>query len=404
MSNSLPIPIQRRSLALVAAVAVGLAGVAAVAAPTTVDAACGSFQSKVNNAKAGSRIKIPKCTYKGKVVVSKPLTIDAYGVTINANGAQHGLLVQANDVTVNGLTVTNARGGVHHGAIQVNDAFRFTLRNAKVRDSATVCLTLNGGGGHRIINSRLMRCGKEGYFGNGIANTTFTGNWIHHNNPNLKFDPQVEAGGGKIMASRGITFAYNKVWANGGPGIWFDTNVRDVVVRKNRVWGNRESGIMFEISNGADIRGNKVWGNGFGSAAWGFGAGILISSSDNARVRYNTVAWNARGISVISQNRPTKPHKGNVIHENVIISNSGRFVTGFYDDHGGSLFNASNGSRGYGNRYWVGASQPTGERFHWNGPRSTLQSYNNTRGEQQGKYISKVKRNSILRSKNMPIK
>lgn len=404
MSPSLPYPIQGRSLALVTALAVALVGVVGVSAPPTVEAACGSFQNRVNKAAPGSRIKIPKCTYRESVVISKPLTIDAYGVTIDARGAQHGLLIQANDVTVNGVTVTNASGGDHHGAVQVNSASRFTLRRAKVHDSATVCLTLNGGAGHRIIKSNLMRCGKEGYFGNGISKTKFIGNWIHHNNTDLKWDPQVEAGGGKIMASRGITFAWNKVWANGGPGIWFDTGVRNVVVKKNRVWNNHESGIMFEISNGARILGNKVWGNGFGHAAWGFGAGILISSSDNAKIRYNTVAWNARGISVISQKRPTKPHKGNVISDNVIISDTGRFVTGFYDDHGGSLFYGANGNRGYDNRYWIGASQPSGERFHWKGPRTTLAAYNQTRGEQRGRYISTTKRNAILRSKNMPIR
>jgi parallel beta-helix repeat protein len=404
MSSSLPFPLQRRSIALITTMAITFAGAFSAAAPNPVEAACGSFQNRVNNAKAGSTITIPKCTYHGQVTVSKPLAINAYGVTINAGGAQHGLLIQANDVTVKGVTVKNASGGSHHGAIQVNGSNRFTLRGAKVKDSATVCLTLNGGSGHRIYKSHLTGCGKEGYFGNGISNTKFINNWIHHNNTNLAYDPQVEAGGGKIMASSGITFAWNKVWANGGPGIWFDNGVKNVVVKQNRVWNNHESGIMFEISNGAEIYGNKVWGNGFGHAAWGFGAGILISSSDNAKMRYNTVAWNARGISVISQNRPTKPHKGNVIRDNVVISKSGAFVTGFYDDHGGSLFTTGNGNRGHDNRYWIGQGQPTNDRFHWNGPRTTMQAYNATRGEERGKYISKAKRNEILRAKKMPIK
>jgi nitrous oxidase accessory protein NosD len=392
-----------RRLTVVAVAATVLATAAAVAQPSPTEAACGSFQGRVNNASTGSTITIPKCTFHESVVVNKRLTIKAHGATIDAGGAAHGIRIQANDVTIKGLHVRNASGGAHDGAIHTSGASRLTLDHVKVYDSATVCLSLNGGSGHRILHTGLKRCGKEGYFGNGLSNTLFRHVRIHDNNTNLAWNPQDEAGGGKIMASTNITFARNKVWDNGGPGIWFDNGVKNVVVKHNRVWNNHESGIMFEISDGARIYRNEVWRNGYGNAAWGFGPGILVSSSDNASVHHNTVAWNARGISVISQNRPTSPHKGNLIHDNVIVSATGSFVTGFYDDHGGSLFSASNGNRGWDDRYWVGTSQPSGDRFHWNGPRSTLSAYNSTPGEARGAYISKATRNKILRKHGMPL-
>ena len=119
----------------------------------------------------------------------------------------------------------------------------------------------------------LTGCGKEGYFGNGLTDVLFQGNHIHHNNVSLGYDPQSEAGGGKVMASQDIRFVDNEVDHNGGPGIWFDNGVSDVTVRGNRSHDNHESGIMFEISSGASITDNAVWNNGFGHAAWGFGAG-----------------------------------------------------------------------------------------------------------------------------------
>ncbi len=394
---------RRRRHAILAVASLALVAASSVAAPVATNAACGSFQSRVNNAATGSTITIPKCTFHESVVINKRLTINAYGATIDAGGAAHGLRIQANDVTVKGLYVKNASGGAHDGAIHTSGASRFTLYRAKVFDSATVCLSLNGGSGHRILKTSLKRCGKEGYFGNQLTNTLFRHNWIHHNNTNLAWNSQDEAGGGKVMASSSITFAKNKVWSNGGPGIWFDNGVKSVVVKHNRTWNNHESGIMFEISSGAQIYGNDVWGNGFGHAAWGFGAGILISSSDNTTIHHNTVAWNARGISVISQNRPTSPHKDNRVHDNVIISKTGSFVAGFYDDHGGSLYSSANNNRGWDNRYWIGGGSSSTDRFMWNGGRSTLSSYNATPGEAHGKYISKAKRDSILRAEAMPL-
>lgn len=403
MASPLPGLRIRRSRLALAPILFALVATTSGATATPVDAACGSFQSRVDNASAGSTITIPACTFNESVVIRKRLTINAYGATIDAGGRSNGLRIEASDVTVNGLHVKNASGGSHDGAIHSNGISRLSLFKVKIYNSATVCLSLNGGSGHRIIKTSMKWCGKEGYFGNKLSDTLFRRNWIHHNNTDLKWNPQDEAGGGKIMDSSGIKFARNKVWKNGGPGIWFDNGVRNVTVKYNRTWQNHESGIMFEISNGANIYGNKVWRNGFGHAAWAFGPGILISSSDNALVHDNTVAWNARGISVISQNRPTSPHTGNRIYNNVVASKEGKFVTGFYDDHGGSLFSSSNGNSGSGNRYWVGANEPSTDRFGWNGPRSTLSSYNGTPGESGGKYVSRATRDAILKAAGIPL-
>ena len=127
---------------------------------------------------------------------------------------------------------------------------------------------------------------------------------------------------------------------------------------------------MFEISSGAQIYSNTVCRQRLRHDDWGWGPGILISSSDHANVYKNVLAWNARGISVISQARQLSPHTDNLVHDNVIINRSSKYVAGFYDDHGGSLYDASSDNRGYDNRYWIGSGSPSGDRFHWSGGRS----------------------------------
>ena len=393
----------RRRIAFIASLLLGITTVITAGHPVEVDAACGSFQSRVNNARAGSTIKIPKCTFKEAVTVNKKLTINAYGATIDGeNVRSHGISILHDDVTINGLTVTRVNSSEYVGAVWTSGADRFTFRNGVAKNSATICVSLNGGTGHRILNSSLKGCGKEGYFANGVSHTLFKGNAIHHNNTALRFNPGWEAGGGKTISSDRVTFDHNKVWSNGGPGIWFDVHSTNAVVRYNRVRDNHSAGIFFEIGNGAKIYGNSVWRNGFGFMEWGYGAGITVSSSDNVKVYKNTVAWNARAISVISQNRGPAPHNGNVVRDNVMISASGSYVAGFYDDHGGSLYGSSNGNRGYDNRYWIGGARTSGNRFQWAGGKSTLGAYNATPGEARGKYLSKAQRNKILRSKGMP--
>jgi parallel beta-helix repeat protein len=394
----------RLAVPAVLALSLAVGGIAASAPGSPVEAVCGSFQAKVDAAASGATITIPACTYKETVTIRKPLTIKAAGAVVDGeNVRDNGIVVLANDVTIDGLTVRRVKSDPHVGAVwTTNGISRFTFRNGVVKDSSTVCISLNGGSGHRVLDSELTNCAKEGYFLNGVSDALFSGNDIHHNNPVLAWDPGQEAGGGKAMASQRITFDGNTVRSNGGPGIWFDNGVVDAVVTGNRVHSNLFEGIFFEISSGATITGNVVWGNGFEDPAWGYGAGITISSSDRAVVRGNTVAWNARGISVISQDRGPKPHNGITVTDNTIVAKNGDFVTGFYDDHGNTLFQAANGNSGSGNRYWVAVGEPSSHRFGWLGPKDRLADYNATPGEEGGVYLSLAQRDAALAAAGIP--
>lgn len=366
-------------------------------------AACPNMQTLINNAPTGSTVTIPPCTYHQSVKIAKRLTVNATGAVIDGDNRRSvGLLIAASDVTVDGITVQDVRASDHDGAIYTNGVSRFTLKNATVRSSTPICLSLNGGTGHKILDSRLTRCGREGFFINAVSDTILARNTIDHNNPYFAFNWNVEAGGGKAMASRRITFDANTVSYNHGPGIWFDSGVVDATATNNKIHHNGLAGISFEISTRAEFSGNSIWENGWEQNNWAFGAGITISSSDEANVHDNTIAWNNRGISVISQNRHSPPHQNNVVHDNIVMSSTGDKVSGWYDDHGGSLFLSANGNRGYGDRFWVARPEPTSCRFEWKGCRTTLSSYNATLGEEGATYLSTSTRDSALAAAGIP--
>src|SRR4029079_158387 len=127
-----------------------------------------------------------------------------------------------------------------------------------------------------------------------------------------------------------------------------------------------------------------------------------VSSSDGATVTGNTVAWNARGISVISQARDFSPHDHNTVTDNVIVSAGGAPLAGFYDDHGGTPYAAANANSGSGNRYWAGVSEPSSERFMWSSWLSTLGAYNATPGDEGGTYLTLANRDALLGAAGIP--
>ena len=352
--------------------------------------------------RAGSTLTVPACTYHETVTISKKLTVNAKGAVIDGDNVRtKGLEIKANDVVVDGLTVKRILNGAHVGAVQATSVSRFTFKNGVARDSATVCIVLGGGYGFQILNSEFTGCGQEGYFLNNVTDSVFQ----REPDPPQQHAAQVLWLGvrrGQDDGERRITFDRNEVAYNRGPGIWFDNGVRDVEATNNRVHDNDSEGIFFEISDGARIAGNAVWNNGFANPRWAYGAGITISSSNNAEVDHNTVAWNARGISVISQNRGSQPHHGIRVYTNTVIGSAGDKVAGWYDDHGGTLYNAANGNGGWGGRYWVGVPEPTSYRYEWAGGRSTVAAYNATPGEEGAINLTTAQRDAALTAAGIP--
>src|SRR4051794_7393776 len=389
------------SSALIFAIAITVSP--AVSSPVAAVTCPASLQGLIDSTPSGGILVVPACTYRESIAIRRPLTLMGAGAVVDGENVRtHGVDVFADRVTIDGLTVQRVKNDWHIGAVNSNGNDDFTFQNGVIRNSTTVCIALHGGARGRVVGTELTGCGQQGFFMNQMVDTVFTRDYIHHNNMALAFDWEVEAGGGKTMASSRITFDDNEVAWNRGPGLWFDNLVRDATVTGNRIHHNDTAGIHFEISSGAVIARNSIWNNGFAKAIWGWGAGILISSSDGAAITQNTVAWNARGISVISQGRNLAPSDHNTVTDNVVVSAAGDRASGWYDDNNGSLFATANANSGRGNRYWIGQSEPTYCRFEWSGCRSTLGAYNSTPGEEGGAYVTTTERDAILGAAGIP--
>ncbi len=201
-----------------------------------------------------------------------------------------------------------------------------------------------------------------------------------------------------------LTIDSNEVYGNNGPGLWCDGNCVDVTFSNNRVHHNARAGIFFEISDGAQIHGNAVWENGWTFTTWGWGAGILISSSSNAEVFDNTVAWNGDGISVISQNRGHST-LGNHVHDNVIVGVRYTTLLGFFQDWAGVLTAPASDNWGANNVYWLNVPDGTSSHWEWagSGRFARLVDWNATPGEENGRYLNDSERDLELGTPGIPL-
>lgn len=339
--------------------------------------------------------------------------------------------IEGDDITVSGFIMKHAAGDAQHGGIQIDGANDWTVRENELSDAHGGNVYFIDAANGRLIGNDIFSGGQLGVGGE-AGSVLIRDNRIHQNNTEA-FATNWEAGGIKLKRVHDSVIERNHVFLNDGPGIWCDIDCRDVIIRDNAVEGNTGVGIFFEISDGADIAGNRVWENGWGTIEWGrtYDAGIVIANSRDARVHDNVLAWNGSGISVFAMCRGTLADGttcdlagrwnvvyGNEVHGNVVVLEAPvppeyrKFALGwlsFIVDGDGNpvtaMFEPASGNRGYGNVYWF----PEGEdasvaRYSWGDlDTASLDEFNATPGEDHGRYLDEAERDRILNDAGIPL-
>ena len=150
------------------------------------------------------------------------------------------------------------------------------------------------------ITLRRVRSHHNGQQGLGGGGRHFRLEEVILDHNNLKgFAKGWEAGGMKITHARGGIVRKCQAIANNGNGLWFDIDVRDVVVEQCLCRDNAGSGIFVEISGDFLIRDNLCLRNGTDNA-WGM-AGIQVAESDNCTIEHNSCILNPTGIAIREQ-------------------------------------------------------------------------------------------------------
>jgi len=313
---------------------------------------------------------------------------------------QRWVTTQADGVTIRGLTMRHAANDAETGALGNQDHSHWSIQDSALLDAHGAPISIGGGADIQVIGNQIAQGGQNGINSGPATRVTIQNNEIHDNNI-AGFNPDWGAGGVKVWNQADLVVDGNDVWGNDGPGLWCDGFCRGVVISGNRVHNNR-SGILFEISQTAENFRNAVWDNG--------AFGIELSTSANASVYANTVAWNGNGILVVSDERSQRVvPAGDLIHDNVIvvgpIKNSDRgpsYALAWLQAGRGTLFDAASNNHGDGNAYWF--EQSVGSpQFGWN--HRTYQDASDfaaTPGGTRGRLMSTDEKDRVLDGQGIP--
>lgn len=192
-----------------------------------------------------------------------------------------------------------------------------------------------------VRNCVFQHNGQLGFSASRAHGLLMTGCVIADNNTK-GFNRGWEAGGNKIVLTRGAVIENSLFTQNRGDGIWFDIGNEKCEVRNCLISDNENAGIFYEISYGLHAHDNVIVGNGFAFSPgdWGASAGISVSSSPYCLIERNLLIGNKEGLSLREQMRST-PHidggsepvwnHDQTVRNNVLAYNRDAQVWGWFD-------------------------------------------------------------------------
>jgi parallel beta-helix repeat protein len=280
----------------------------------------------------------------------------APGAVMNGDGwASSAFRSGASNVTVQGFEITNYNNPLGHGIIH-SEGNNWLIEGNNVHHNATLGIKVEGDG-TVVRGNKINWNGQLGVSSPFSSNVVFENNEIAHNNHSNAYEWGWEAGGSKFWSTVNLTLRNNYVHNNHGPGLWSDTNNYNTLYEGNTIVDNYGSGIYHEVSYDAVMRNNTIRGNGYDHAAWLWGGGITVASSNNIEIYGNLIEDNFNGITATQQGRYDTPadHGPYVVrninvHDNTVI-NSGK--TGIITDTGDqSIYSAGHSFR---NNTYIGS-------------------------------------------------
>ena len=304
--------------------------------------------------------------YFDKATQSAYLSKNPGTAKVEMSATPYAIKSEATGVVLKDIVVEKYASAAQTGAIQVNGA-NWVLENVTARD--------NHGGGATLGKGTLVTGGHFNHNGQvGIGawkadGAKIVGAEVAYNNY-ANFERFWDAGGLKITELTGFQVLNSYIHDNKAVGLWFDIDMKNVLVAGNVISQNDGVGISYEISFDATIRDNTVIRNGLtapGQIAWLPSAQIGIQNSSNVNVHNNTIeAKNGQGgIALLHENRGGGKYgewttKNNSIHDNKITYLGTEVLSGFQVNY------QTEASKGFGNTWngntWI---MPDGSKPAW---------------------------------------
>lgn len=256
-----------------------------VKADTTTD-----LQPLIDQAPPNSEIHLERGLYEGPVVIDKPLTIKGeQGAVIDGGKRDNVVTIQADDVTIRGVTIQHSGKGAQQAGILLDKAKTATISESTFTN-VHYGILVRGGGSHTI--SRNHFSSYPGHFsarGNGIHLLATKNNRLIENEmTNVQDGIYLDESSNNAMNDNTISEARYATH------FMFSTNNS---VKDNHFFGNI-NGIMAMNSKGIDIAENT-----FEKQLNYRGFGVLIYETEDVRLEDNELLYNHNGLSLQSSNK-----------------------------------------------------------------------------------------------------
>ena len=337
------------------------------------------------------------------------------GATVEVTTRQIWFAICADNVAIRGFRMKHAASDSQaNAAIAFHKQSGGTIESCVLSDTHGCVVSLGSGKGNRLLNCEIFNGGQTGvHASDGTDGDVISGNRIHDNDRS-DFDAGWDAGGIKIATTTNTVFENNEIWNNRGPGLWCDVDCGNITIRGNRIHHNGGAGIHYEISRGAHITGNVTWDNSRAFSEWGWGAGILLSSSRDCVIDSNIVAWNPDGISVISADRgETRWNQvvNNDVHDNVVIgtdtdprdpNHNNIYTIAFLQDWKGIMSAPDSNNHAENNQIYL-PGPDRGGRFAFVAGMPSLDAFNNSPGGKANRFITLDQAQAILQAAHLPL-
>jgi nitrous oxidase accessory protein len=273
------------------------------------------LQDYIDNAKEGSIIKLKAGTYKGNVVITKPISLVGVeeGVVLDGLGVGSVVTIKSSYVTLKNLTLRNSgeRADILDAAVNING------------DTTTGALKQCEVSGCRILDSLL------GINMEIVNNSLIEDNFITSKN----YDLGLRGDGVRLWYSNDNIVRKNHLYRSRDMVIWYshgntiEENLGEygryslhfMYAGKNYVRNNtyqhNSVGIFFMYSNDTIATGNLVK-----SAVGATGIGIGLKDATNFVIEDNTIVYNSQGMYI--DRSPFEPDTNNWIRNNKIMYNA----------------------------------------------------------------------------------
>jgi nitrous oxidase accessory protein len=273
------------------------------------------LQDYIDNANEGSIIRLKAGTYKGNIVISKPISLVGVeeGVILDGLGVGSVVTIRSSYVTLKNLTIQNSgeRADILDAAVNING------------DTTTGALKQCEVSGCRILDSLL------GINMEIVNNSLIENNFITSKN----YDLGLRGDGVRLWYSNDNIIRKNHLYRSRDMVVWYshgntiEENLGEygryslhfMYAGKNYVRNNtyqhNSVGIFFMYSNDTIATGNLVK-----SAVGATGIGIGLKDATNFVIEDNTIVYNSQGMYI--DRSPFEPDMNNWIRNNKIMYNA----------------------------------------------------------------------------------